>query len=212
MHECTRTLPKDLPRVARCHARAFPRALSTLQGPRFVEKMLEWYVAAERGVLFHVEEGTRVAGYCGAIRTHESGAPGAFTSISQYAFWTFVAAYLLKPWLILHPENVKKRAGILRNILIRIGIGSTPSLPRPTFEPFQSYWGLVVIGVDPEDRGKGLGGVLLREFEEQARRDGARVVQLTVRSGNQSAVALYERNGWAVVKKSEDDLFMQKQL
>ena len=51
----------DLSEIVDCHKDAFPAALSTKQGSRFISKMMEWYINSERGVLFHIcdEKGLR---------------------------------------------------------------------------------------------------------------------------------------------------------
>lgn len=213
MAECRMSRLEHLPALAAVHARAFPDALSTRQGPAFVARMLEWYVVADRGVLFHVEEEGEIVGYCGGIRSHRPGEPGAFTSISQYAFWSFVRAYLRRPWLLFHPENLRKRAGIARNLVIRLGLRRSAPRPEPrAHEAFRSYWGLVVIGVDPARHGRGYGGVLLREFERLARADGVELVRLSVKPTNRKAIAAYERSGWSVVSRSGDSQSMEKRL
>ena len=210
---CTVSELDDLDAVARCHARAFPRAMATLQGHRFTRKMLEWYVVAERGTLFHIALGGSVIGYCGGIRTHQPGLPGAFTSISQYAFWAFVRSYLTRPWLLLHPENLTKRKGIIRNLSIRMGLHSPTNTVDPAVErAFRSKWGLVVIGVDPRYHGAGYGAAMLQEFERLAREDGAQWLELSVSSWNQKAIASYERNGWSVARRNGDSLVMTKDL
>lgn len=213
MSECKIAQREDLLSLAICHAKAFPRALSSRQGTYFNMKMFEWYLVAERGVLFLVKQDGKVIGYCAGIRTYQPGIPGAFTSISQYAFWAFVFAYVRRPWLVFHPENLKKRSGIARNILIRLGLGKASSkLEVGTHKAFRSYWGLVAIGVDPDAQGQGYGSVLLKEFERLARADGVDLIQLSVRATNQKAIACYERNGWSVVCRSGEALAVQKQL
>ena len=96
----------DLPQLAECHIKTFPGSLSSHQGLGFVRKMLEWYIAAERGVMFHVVAEGRIVGYSGGIKIYEPGLPGAITSISQYAFWAFVRAYLKKPWLLFQGRGL----------------------------------------------------------------------------------------------------------
>jgi GNAT superfamily N-acetyltransferase len=213
MSECISSLPNHLKALAECHARVFPDALVSRMGGRCSEKMLEWYIADNRGVLFHIEEDGRVIGYCGAIRVHEPGKPGAFTSISQHAFPEFVKAYIKKPWLLLDGESRRKRALILKNIAIRLGLMQASS-PASTsvVEQFQSLWGLVVVGVDPAYHSRGCGGALMQEFERLAATDGVSHVQLSVKSENDKAIGFYERKGWCVSQHLDDSLVMQKRL
>jgi ribosomal protein S18 acetylase RimI-like enzyme len=213
MDECRISELTDLPQLAQCHTRAFPGSLSSHQGPGFVMKMLEWYIMAERGVMFHVMADGQIVGYCGGIRIHEPGLPGAVTSISQHSFWAFVRAYLKKPWLILHPENLKRRGYIARNILIRLRPKKArTSISQATREEFRTSWGLVVIGVAPDCQGRGIGGRMLREFERLAHLDGVDRIQLSVKPANQQAIRSYKRNGWAEVERTEDSILMRKEL
>lgn len=213
MDACRVSELDDLPRLAECHMRAFPRSLSTVQGKAFVQKMLEWYIASPRGVMFHVEKDDRVVGYCGGIKIGEPGLPGAVTSISQHSFWAFVCAYVKKPWLLFHPENLKRWRYIARNLLIRIGFTrAEASVSTLQKEAFKSSWGLVVIGVTPDSQGKGFGGEMLREFEEQARADGVERVQLSVKVSNEKALRSYRRNGWSEANRSEKSIQMCKEF
>jgi ribosomal protein S18 acetylase RimI-like enzyme len=56
---------------------------------------------------------------------------------------------------------------------------------------------LISMWVSPAARGRGVGDRLVRAVEEWAGRAGAGVLRLAVSEGNQSAVALYRRNGFA---------------
>lgn len=55
---------------------------------------------------------------------------------------------------------------------------------------------LANIAVRPEDRGKGLGAVLLEEVLSVSRARGVASLYLEVRASNQAAIALYERFGF----------------
>jgi ribosomal-protein-alanine N-acetyltransferase len=58
---------------------------------------------------------------------------------------------------------------------------------------------VVIIGIKPEDRRKGLGELLLIASMEAAIRKGSRVVTLEVRSSNEAARALYGKYGFQEV-------------
>ena len=57
---------------------------------------------------------------------------------------------------------------------------------------------VLTIGVDPEYQGRGVGYALLRALLDEADRHGGAVF-LEVRTDNDPARTLYERNGFAVV-------------
>ena len=54
----------------------------------------------------------------------------------------------------------------------------------------------IVIAVVPDRRGLGVGGALLRELLNTARRQGFGALSLSVRRENSAAVNLYQRNGF----------------
>lgn len=60
---------------------------------------------------------------------------------------------------------------------------------------------LLNLSVVPDSRRQGLGGVLLAQFVDDAVRLGAEQMFLEVRVGNQGAIALYERAGFAPIAR-----------
>ena len=211
MVELRQSEVSDLSELAKCHMRVFPDALASCQGVGFVRKMLEWYLDSDRGVLLQLVADGRIVGYCGGIKIYQPGLPGAFTSISQYAFWAFVRSTLRRPWLVFHRENLKRHRMILRNIMIRLRIAKPTKRPsKSDFQEFKTSWGLVVIGVDPECQGGGFGAKLLNEFERFARADDVECVRLSVKPNNHQAIRSYKRNGWQEVARSSDSMQMRK--
>lgn len=203
----------DLNRIAECHKSAFPHSLSSKMGNLFMKKMLSWYIVDQRGVLFHVSENNKIIGYCGGIIIKKAGLPGAATSITQFCFKTFIFSFFLRPWLIFHSENVKRISFIKRNLFLKMGlVKNKNNNSQFPLIPFQPSWGLVVIGVDSKFHGKGIGSVLLMEFERLAKLDKVQKISLSVKSTNIQAIKAYEKNGWIKRSQNDDSLNMYKEL
>lgn len=205
----------DLSEIVNCHIDSFPDALSSKQGPAFISKMMEWYITSNRGVLFHVyDDKGAMVGYCGGIVTKKPGLLGAVSSISQYAFNDFLKSYIRKPWLLFHPENLKKAPYIVKNLLIKLGLkGVITQVQEKENKEFQAFMGLVVIGVKKKYQGMGYGSVLLQEFERLATEDGGIVrIQLSVKAKNSKAIRSYLRNGWHVSKEDDKTKQLMKQI
>ena len=173
--------------------------------------MLSWYVVSERGILFHLLENKEIIGYCGGIVIKKSGLPGAATSITQYCFKTFILSFIIRPWLVFHSENIKRFSFIKTNLMYKLGLKQLIiSNIHEKIIPFETSWGLVVIGVNPKYQGKGAGSVLLKEFEKLAKKDGVQKISLSVKSINSQAIRAYAKNGWIAGYNDEDSLNMYK--
>lgn len=202
----------DLDGLAFCHKRAFPKSLSSLQGHRFVKKMLEWYIAHERGVMIHIEVEGHIMGYCGGIITKLPGLEGAVTSINTFAFNDFVISYMRRPWLVFHPLTIRKAKYILRSISVKLGVRNKKTSPTLKNGGFRSFAGVVVIGVDPDFQGKGGGSMLLEEFERIGREEGVEVLRLSVNPANAKAIGAYKKNQWKEEYKDSTSMSMTKEL
>jgi len=200
---------ENIQRIALCHRAAFPDSLSTALGLDYVSVMLSWYLSNENTFLFFVDENNHCLGYCGGMVRTKQGV-GSASSMAQYSFNSAVKSFMLKPWLLLHPEIGTKYKFIFKNIANRFlkrkdNIGDAGK----SFEP---YAGLVVIGVDPYYQGKGYGSLLLKEFENISRQRGLRKLILTVNSYNTQAINSYSKNGWKIVQVKEKSTSMEKLL
>ena len=211
---CINTKKSDLVTLVRCHQSTFPDALSTKLGTRFTSKMLSWYIESDRGIMFHLEQDGEIVGYVGGIVTKRPDLPGAATSSTQHSFKTFVLAFLIRPWLIFHPENRTRFSFIWRNIKMKLGMRNRSHKTSITdaTKNFTPFMGLVVIGVSPKHQGKGYGSILLKEFETRARNNGITRINLSVKSSNQQAIGSYKKNGWLVASETHNELIMYKNL
>ncbi|HJU83073.1 MAG TPA: GNAT family N-acetyltransferase [Holophagaceae bacterium] len=58
----------------------------------------------------------------------------------------------------------------------------------------------------PERHGQGLGGLMLRHVEAEARRRGCRTLMLTVNKGNTGSIAVYRASGFTVRAEAVFDI------
>lgn len=166
--------------------------------------MLEWYLSSDDTFLFYVHSAGVIVGYCGGLIKRNGKSIGSASGMAQYSFNEAVKAFFRKPWLLMHAEVRKKYSFILKNIkrkvMKMVGAHTETNKSIQAADSFQSYVALVVIGVKSEFQGRGVGSMLLKEFEKKAFILSIPKMLLTVRSDNGKAIRSYERNGW---KKSE---------
>ena len=204
---------EDLKLLQICHKNVFPNSLSAKLGSKFRIKMLEWYVVQDRGELFHIKENDNIIGYCGGIKTKRTGLGGAASNITQYAFRVFVYSFLKRPWLIFHKETRNKISLVKKNILIKLRLKKlNTEHSKDNIIKFKPFWGLVVIGVPPNSKGKGLGSLLLQHFEILARQDEVSFISLSVLTKNIQAIKAYQKNNWIIVEENSISIRMEKQL
>jgi len=205
----------DLDEIARCHISAFPNSLSSKLGKSYCIKMLSFYLKDDRGIIFHIRNESQVIGYCGGLMHRKSGMHGSATSMTQYTFTELIKNIVIRPWLLVHPDIIKRIPFIWKNVKIKLCINHlNPEKARGNNarEAFIPSMGLVVIGVLPEFQGKGYGSVILREFERRALEKGFKRINLSVRRDNEKAISAYLKNGWSVGSTGKEELSMFKNL
>lgn len=204
---------KDLGDIALCHQSAFPKALASRQGRKFVSKMLEWYIVSDRGTLFHIRDAGKVVGYLGAIYVPKPGLIGAASSITQYAFKSFIVSILTRPWLFLHPDVLRRGGFIFKNLSAKLGLKNDLGDLESDSEHFKEHLGLVVIGVERTMQGKGVGSQLMNFLAQIAQEDfQVSRLLLTVAKSNAKALKSYKSNGWIIRKDEGDHYQLVKEL
>ncbi|MCF8341861.1 MAG: GNAT family N-acetyltransferase [Chitinophagaceae bacterium] len=206
------TQKSDIEGVAACHRKAFPDSISSKLQASISIKLLSWYLDNPRGVLFHVEENGQIIGYCGAIKTNSPDLEGSSTSMTQYSFKVLLIALASRPWLLFHRDNLKRIPFITRNILLKLGIEKKNDIKINYQEKFVPFWGLVVIGVDSDSQGKGIGSILINEFEKLAKEDGVEKIFLSVKKENAKAIKSYLYNNWEIKSRDYDSFTMYKNI
>jgi ribosomal protein S18 acetylase RimI-like enzyme len=202
---------EDLQKVAVCYQSAFPKSLSTAFGERYVIRTLEWFLAHDQNFLFHLSDETNgnVVGFCGGMVNDGIHPRGSASEMIQFAFEEGLYSLMKKPWLFFHTEMRSKYGLAFRNLRKRF-IKKRPENYKPgTVEPFG---GLVVIGVDPEFQNRGVGAILLREFERKSVDLGFKKLMLSVGSKNQQAIRSYEKSGWERSESRGSSISMSKIL
>ncbi len=208
----------DLKAIAACHIAAFPNSFTSKLGINFVSNMMRWYLSGKNKVIFWINEDGKCIGYCGGYVMDGSDAYGATSGMTQFGFNSAVIALMLRPWLLFHPELLSKYKFIWTNILRKLklkkstktGIIAPPHQLNPE-KKLQA--GLVVIGVMPSLHKKGIGSLLIKEFENRTYAMGARFFSLSVRQENAKAIQSYERNGWKItVEEGKVSYIMTKTI
>jgi ribosomal protein S18 acetylase RimI-like enzyme len=198
-----------LPDIAVCHIACFPTSLSTKLGKTYVEKTLEWFLVNPNRFLFHVEQNGKVVGYCGGFVPVKPG-DGSSSGMLQYAFNEAVKGLLKNPFLLLHSEVRSQYKFIWLNIKRRLTGKLIPMQKATEQVAPMSHVGLVVIGVHPAFRGKGIAQQLMKEFEDRARSYKKNELILSVKTGNSTAINAYKKAGWTTKQQQEKTFVMHK--
>jgi len=204
--------PEDLDRIADCYIPAFRDSFTCKLGKRYVMKTLEWYLAKSNCFLFHLEENHKCLGFCGGMIRDGTQRVGSSSGIFEYSLRVGLQSVATRPWLIFHPVIIKKFKFILGNIR-RIAL-SKRQVPKNSTVPgnIEKEAGLIVIGVDPGNQGKGYGTLLLKEFERRCRDFKINRMRLSVKVGNHLAMRSYQKNGWNEDSKDAEMIYMIKIL
>jgi len=203
--------PDDLSRIASCHIKAFPTALSSRLGVSLVKKMLSWYLDSPKRFLFYIKIDNTCIGYCGGTISDGTQVHGSASGMIQHSFKDAFRALLLRPWLWFHADLRSRYTLILKNIYFKMIRYSTPVKDR-IGQSLEPHAGLIVIGVDPANQGKGYASILLNEFERIVREKGILKMMLTVLTTNEQAIIAYRKNGWIVFEAKQKATLMVKYL
>lgn len=188
--------PIDADRVrdaARLHRAAFARSMNTRLGDGYVRALIDWFRRQSETIAFvALDADRRAVGYV-------LGAPLGYTRAMNKALLAPASiGLMLHPGLLFDGEFrktlVRRVAGLVR--------GDTPRTDEPKLPP--PVMSLVGIGVDPASQGRGIGRLLLAEFERRAAAQSAVSLRLTVYADNGAARALYEKGGWQACLPRDD--------
>ena len=199
MFRLIQSTPLDLEKISECHEKCFANSFSTKAGTAYVKKTLEWFLVAKNRFLFHIECDNKVIGYCGGFKSAYPG-DGSTSGMLQYAMKEAITGVMKKPYLLFHPELIKRYPLIFRNLFKKILSSKKPNSHPLQYHnsPSNSVIGLVVIGVHPDYRGKGYFELLMQHFEGECKKRNASKAALSVKASNTRAIAAYKKAGWQI--------------
>ena len=198
--------------LAICHRLCFPKTLSDKLGIAYIAKTFDWFLQGENKFLFHIEnEQGKIIGYCGGFVSQGVG-DGSSSGMLQHAFKEAIIGIIKKPWLVFNKEVMAAYPFIFKNIKRKI----FPSTYKKIFIKYtteeKKYAGLVVIGVHPVYRGKGIYDELVNNFFEQAKLKGAVGANLSVKKNNARGIGAYKKFGWEVFQENKDTYVLKKEF
>jgi asparagine synthase (glutamine-hydrolysing) len=185
----------DLAELVTVHQRSFPEEFLTLIGGRFIRRFYRFYFQQPAGICLVCLD-TASGRLAGAVAGGEPKLRTAFTLnhaslflgriLVRAAFHARVRARIMS-----HVEDVSRlllRASGFGDMLI-----SGPWAP----DSAGGHWSnLLSICVEPDYRGKGVGGLLLEGFRRESVRLGFHAMRLSVHDDNHTAIAFYRAHGW----------------
>ncbi len=202
--------PADLLSIALCHKECFQKSFSTRLGLDYSVKTFEWFLVDPNRFLYHVCDGNMVIGYCGGLAPQFMG-DGSASGMLQYAMKEAGIGILKKPQLLLNRELIHFYPLIFKNLYHKFsGFRFKKKIHLSNARQNEKKVGLVVIGVHPSWRGKGVFQMLMKKFEQEALERNAVKITLSVKAKNRRAISAYQKAGWKTALLNERELKMYK--
>jgi ribosomal protein S18 acetylase RimI-like enzyme len=203
---------ESLTGIAKCYIEAFPNSISAKLGQNYITHNLEWFIGDDNKILFYIQEENECIGFCGGYLWTKIG-DGSTSSMINYSKKIRNQILLRKPWLLLDYESIIKILNFLLMKFRLIFLGNkSVEIKLQRNEP---SLGLVVIGVTPSNKGKGIASILIQHFEKFGADKGINWAHLSVRKENLRAINFYKKNGWEItnsVKSNDGSFSLKKKL
>lgn len=203
--------PSNLDDIAVLHRACFTESLSRELGISYARKTLQWFLTDANRFLLHVENEGKIVGYVGGFISQYPG-DGSTSGMLRYAMREAVAGVAKKPWLIFNKQIRQMYPLIFKNIYRRIIPKTNIINTEKKYADNEKKAGLVVIGVHPHFRGKGIFEMLMTAFEKETTERHIHKMGLSVRKTNQHAIHAYEKCGWQVSIEHVDSYEMFKEI
>jgi ribosomal protein S18 acetylase RimI-like enzyme len=198
----TRMLRQDLPEVAALHLQALPPSFFASLGPRFLRRYYESFLVSPHGIGLVA---TREGRMCGFVIGSADAADHSAWVVRHCGLRLAAAALvamLLRPRVLAHflaTRGARYTRGVYRRLRHQAD-GEAAGAVRSDQPAVLAH-----VAVHSAWRRKGLGEVLVRAFEQEARARGGRTVELVTLDGPEGAGRFYERLGYVTDRVRRDD-------
>ncbi len=194
--------PADLYDSVDVHMNAFSGYMNTSIGKRYAFRFLEWFQARNDCIALVAELAGTVVGYT-------VGAEIGYNKILyRDLFWTVAFGAFAHPFALIHKGAVRQ---IKIRMLSLFGLIAPPPNISPDLK--SPVFSLVGMAVSDKAGKKGIGTMLAKAFEVEAKARGAKSIRLTVYSTNMRARALYFAQGYSVAEVTNAEyLYYYKNL
>ena len=202
----------DLKSIAECHRIVSPDSVASKMGRLYLVKIFKMFVTSPNYFIFYIERNNKCVGYCsGSLDTIETTGLGSTSSMIHYAFWEGVISLMIRPWLLFDKSIITKWPFIIRKIYERVKKifrGKYYVIDKKN-NSIKTVW-IVVIGVHPEYRRRGIGSRLLIEFDNRVKEFGLLRGCLSVEKSNLGAINAYKKHGWVISSVNSSTCLMTK--
>ncbi len=201
--EVRRIQPADIKELVKVHREAFNGYMSTRIGDNYIAVFIKWFIKVEGNIAEVATIDGRPAGYV-------AGSNAAYDPAKTYG------VILAGIWGILTHPKVWFQEDVIANVKsrFRTGVNILRKRSRKKKANVETYLhqmklkdgkvlrkiGLASIAVAPWAQGYGLGGKLMKAFEDDAKAMNYNRMQLSVYNDNDGAKHVYEKYGWRLDK------------
>ncbi len=195
------TLINDILPLSLIHLKAFKNHMNARLGRKYAGAFIKWFIENSNAICLTATADEKTMGYvCGA-------ALGYNQKMNKDLLRTVAGCFLFRPYLFFNKElmNAVK-------IKIQILLGNKSLLKDAVKDPSGRGISLVSICSDTNSTIKGIGTVLINEFEKQAKLLGFDFMRLSVKPENVKAINFYEHNGWQLLQNNQNILYYFKKL
>ena len=181
------TKSEDIAVLLPVHKRAFAGTVGASIGNCYLHDFLTWFATHPSAISRVFEQDNRLLGYV-------FGAPAGYgNELNPAILHSIIWGITTHPWVLLRWQLLRQVPSRVQSILKR---SAPPPAQNKLSASSQHVYRLVGIGVDPNNRGKGIGQQLMTGYEEAVWQQGGDEIQLSVYADNTAARRLYENCGW----------------